>query len=117
MTLDGRRLRASRGLRSELRLDWIETRWTHGEGVTRGYRVLDQVGVPWNDADLDDSGIHVMRVAGVSHHAGDLQSAAFAPGEPVILMPEPDNPHDPFALAVRDLSLVLHAGYVPANRS
>ena len=46
-----------------------------------------------------------------------MQADAFAPGEPVILMPEPDNPHDPFALAVRDLSLTLHAGYVPATRS
>jgi hypothetical protein len=117
MRLAGRRLRASRGLESELRLAWVETAWSHGEGATHGYRVLDQAGVAWSDADLDDAGIHVVRVAGVTHHAADVQADAFAPGEPVILMPEPDNPHDPFALAVRDLSLARHAGYVPATRS
>jgi hypothetical protein len=79
--------------------------------------VLDGAGRPWSDADLDEAGVHVLRVAGVRHHAADLQDDGFAPGEPVILMPEPDNPHDPFALAVRDLSLARHAGYVPATRS
>ena len=117
MRLDGRRLTASRGLVSELRLEWLETPWTHGEGTTRGYRVLDGAGRPWSDADLDDSGVHVLRVAGVTHRIGALQDDAFAPGEPLILMPEPDNPHDPWALGVRDLSLALHAGYVPATRS
>ncbi len=115
--LSGRRLTASRGLVSELRMEWFETAWSHGEGMTRGYRVVDERGAAWSDADLDDSGVHVLRVVGTSHRAEALQADGFAPGEPVILMPEPDNPHDPFALAVLDLSLECQAGYVPATRS
>jgi hypothetical protein len=115
--LAGRELTASRGLYSRLRLDWIETPWTHGDGVTRGYRVLDERDQAWSDADLDDVGIHVLRVMGVSHRRAALQSDGFAPGEPVILMPEPENPHDPWALAVLDLRLEQQAGYVAAVRS
>ncbi len=115
--LSGRRLTASRGLVADLHLEWFETPWTHGDGVTRGYRVLDERGGAWSDPDLEDSGVHVLRVAGASHRAEALQAEGFAPGEPVILMPEPDNPHDPFALAVLDLSLAAQAGYVPATRS
>ncbi|MDP9386191.1 MAG: HIRAN domain-containing protein [Actinomycetota bacterium] len=115
--LSGRRLTASRGLVAELRLEWFEAPWSHGDGATRGYRVVDERGGAWSDADLDDSGVHVLRVAGASHRADALQADGFAPGEPVILMPESDNPHDPFALAVLDLSLAWQAGYVPATRS
>lgn len=115
--LDGRRLTASRGLVSDLRLQWFETPWSHGDGSTRGYQVIDQAGRGWSDADLDEAGIHVLRVVGVTHRVQVLQDAAFAPGEPVILMPEPDNPHDAWALSVRDVGLELHAGYVPAVRS
>jgi len=115
--LSGRRLTASRGLVTELRMEWLESAWTHGDGVTRGYRVVDPEGRPWSDADLDDAGVHVLRVAGVAHRADALQADGFAPGEPVILMPEPDNPHDPYSLAVLDLSLRAQAGYVPATRS
>jgi hypothetical protein len=115
--LAGRRLTASRGLVSELRMTWDETPWSHGEGTTRGYRIVDGAGVAWSDADLDDAGIHVLRVMGVSHRADALQAGGFEPGEPVILMPEPDNPYDRFALAVWDLGLAAQAGYVPATRS
>lgn len=115
--LDGRRLTASRGLISDLRLQWYEAPWTHGDGVTRGYRVLDQDDVVWTDADLDEAGIHVLRVVGVRHRASALQDDAFAPGEPVILMPEPDNVIDVWALGVRDVRGALHVGYVPAVRS
>jgi len=115
--LSGRRLTASRGLVAELRMAWFETPWTHGDGATRGYRVLDEHDRPWTDADLDDAGVHVVRVAGVAHRAEALQGDGFAPGEPVVCMPEPGNPHDRFALAVLDLSLRAQAGYVPATRS
>lgn len=117
MPLSGRRLTASRGLVVELRLEAFASPWTHGDGETRGYRVVDPVGLAWRDDDLDDVGIHVLRVVGTSHRAADLQDDGFAAGEPVILMPEPDNAFDPWALAVRDLSLAWQAGYVPATRS
>lgn len=117
MRLHGRVLTASRGLASELRLEWFETPWTHGDGLTCGYRVVDQAGQVWGDADLEGAGVDALRVVGVSHRSGPLQDAAFAPGEPVILMPEPDNPHDRWALGVRDVGLKLHVGYVAAARS
>ena len=114
--LDGRRLAASRSLAGELRLEWFEATW--GEGMrTRGYRAVDAAGVEWREADLEDVGVLSIRVAGVTHRRAALQAAGFEPGEPAILMPEPDNPHDPFALGVRDLSLAAQAGYVPATRS
>jgi hypothetical protein len=115
--LAGRELVASRGLHARLRLDWTETAWTHGDGLTRGYRVLDERDQAWSDADLDEAGVHVMKVTGVSHRRAALQSPGFDPGEPVILMPEPENPYDPWALAVLDLGLGLQAGYIPAVRS
>jgi hypothetical protein len=114
--LDGRRLAASRALVAPLRLEWFEADW--GEGMrTRGYRVVDAGGAEWREADLEDIGLLSIGVAGVTHRRPSLQSAGFEPGEPVILMPEPDNPHDPFALAVMDLGLAEQAGYVPAVRS
>jgi len=116
-SLSGRRLTASRGLWSELRLEPFEAEWSHGGGETRGYRVLDERGARWSDADLDEAGVHVLRMVGTSHRAGELQADGFAPGEPVILMPEPANPRDPWALAVLDLALGAQAGYVPATRS
>ena len=117
MRLDGRRLTVSRGLAVELRLEWFENPWSHGDGITRGYRVAEPGGAWWRDDDLDEVGLHVLRVAGLGYRREAVQADAFAPGEPVILMPEPDNPHDRFALAVQDLSLTVHAGYVPATRS
>lgn len=117
MQLDGRLLTASRGLVSDLRLQWFESPWSHGDGTTRGYQVVDQVARTWTDVDLGDAGVHVLRVVGVTYRARALQDASFAPGEPVILMPEPDNPHDYWALGVHDVRLTLHAGYVPATRS
>jgi len=117
MRLSGRRLTASRGLVVELSLEAFVSPWTHGEGETRGYRVVDPDGRAWRDDDLDDVGVHVLRVVGASHRARELQDDGFAPGEPVILMPEPDNAFDPWALAVLDLSQRAQAGYVPATRS
>ena len=117
MPLSGRRLTASRGLVVELRLEAFASPWTHGDGETRGYRVVGPDGVAWRDDDLDDVGVHVLRVVGTSHRLADLRDDGFAVGEPVILMPEPDNAFDPWALAVRDLSLARQAGYVPATRS
>ena len=44
-----------------------------------------------------------------------LQDGAFAPGRELALVPEPDNPHDPNAVAVWDAERRLQAGYVPAE--
>jgi hypothetical protein len=54
-------------------------------------------------------------VAGVSYRLDDLQDDAFAPGRPLALVPEPDNPHDSNAIAIWDEARRLKAGYVPAE--
>jgi hypothetical protein len=57
----------------------------------------------------------VVRVAGPRYHGEALQSEAFAPGRPLRLVPEPDNPHDPNAIAVRDAEDRQRVGFVPAE--
>jgi len=54
-------------------------------------------------------------LAGASYRLEALQDDAFAPGRPLALVPEPENPHDPDAIAVWDVDRRLQAGYVPAD--
>lgn len=76
------------------------------------------------DADTDRSishqeltelvpGAFVFNVAGTSHRQDALQGSSFAPGEPIQLIPEPDNPYDRNAVAVWDTNRRRHIGYVP----
>lgn len=66
--------------------------------------------VRWSDERL-----RVVPVAGTSYRAEALQDPAFAPGSGLALVREPDNPHDPNAVAVWDEGRRLQAGYVPAE--
>jgi hypothetical protein len=63
----------------------------------------------------EDPRIRVLPVAGVSYRLDALQDDAFAPGHRLTLLPEPDNEHDPHAIAVWDEGRRLQAGYVPAD--
>ena len=63
----------------------------------------------------DDERVRVIRVAGASYRAEALQDDAFAPGRRLALVPEPDNEHDPDAIAVWDADRRVQAGYVPAE--
>jgi HIRAN domain len=54
-------------------------------------------------------------VAGTSYRGEALQDDAFAPGSELTLVAEPDNEHDPHAIAVWDAAQRLQAGYVPAD--
>jgi hypothetical protein len=63
----------------------------------------------------DDPRIRVVKLAGASYRAEALQDDAFAPGRRLVLVPEPDNEHDPNAVAVYDAEQRLQAGYVPAE--
>lgn len=45
----------------------------------------------------------------------EVQDSSFAPGSRISLVPEPDNPHDPNAVAVYNEQETLQAGYVPAD--
>jgi hypothetical protein len=60
-----------------------------------------------------DSRIRVVPVAGVSYRADALDDASFDPGRPLALVPEPDNEHDPNAVAIWNAERTLQLGYVP----
>ena len=63
----------------------------------------------------DDPRVRVVKLAGVSYRADALQDDAFAPGRRLALVREPENEHDPNAVAVYDAERRLQAGYVPAE--
>ncbi len=92
--------------RSERLRIWLE----RGES---GYRLRDaETGdaLSWRDPRL-----HVVKLAGSSYRLDALQDDAFAPGRRLALVPEPENEHDPNAVAVWDAGRRLQGGYVPAE--
>jgi hypothetical protein len=85
---------------------WLE----RGEA---GYWLRDAASgeaVGWNDERL-----RVVKLAGSSYRLDALQDDAFAPGRRLTLVREPENEHDPNAVAVWDVDRRLQAGYVPAE--
>jgi hypothetical protein len=85
---------------------WLE----RGES---GYWLRDAAtgqALSWKDPRL-----LVIKVAGTSYRTEELQDDAFAPGRRLALVPEPENKHDPDAVAVWDADRRLQAGYVPAT--
>jgi hypothetical protein len=63
----------------------------------------------------DDPRLHVVKLAGASYRPEELQDEAFAPGRRLALVREPDNPHDPNAVAIWDAAQRVQGGYVPAD--
>jgi hypothetical protein len=84
--------------------------WIAGyQPVAAGGRLL-----AGDDPTLTARGLHVVSVAGAArHHADVLDDDAFAPGRPLTLRREPDNPHDPHAISVGDAGGERQAGWVP----
>ena len=62
-----------------------------------------------------DPRIRVIPVAGVSYRADALDNASFDPGRPLALIREPDNEHDPNAVAIWNAERTLQLGYVPRD--
>jgi hypothetical protein len=60
-----------------------------------------------------DPRVRVVHVAGVSYRADALPDESFDPGRRLSLVPEPDNEHDPNAVAIWNESRTLQIGYVP----
>ena len=84
---------------------WLE----RGE---RGYYLRDAESgerVRWEDPRL-----RVVPVAGVSYRVEAAADPSFDPGRRLALVPEPENDHDPNAVAVWNEERTLQAGYVPA---
>jgi hypothetical protein len=76
-----------------------------------GYYLRDaETGEPvrWSDPRL-----RVVPVAGVSFRPGAVVDESFEPGRRLSLVREPDNEHDPNAVAIWNVERTLQAGYVP----
>ena len=90
---------------TRLRL-WLE----RGES---GYHLRDaETGEPvrWSDPRL-----RVVHAAGVSFRPDALTDASFDPGRRLALVPEPENEHDPNAVAIWNEERTLQLGYVPRD--
>ena len=62
-----------------------------------------------------DPRIRVVPVAGVSYRADALGDASFDPGQALALIREPENEHDPNAVAIWNAERTLQLGYVPRD--
>jgi hypothetical protein len=92
-------------LSERLRL-WLE----RGES---GYFLRDAASgepVRWSDPR-----IRVVPVAGVSYRADALDDPSFDPGQPISLVREPENEHDPNAVSIWNAGRTLQLGYVPRD--
>ncbi len=63
------------------------------------------------------AGLDSFTVRGTGYHPGAVKAGKFTPGTPVRLVREPDNPHDPNAIAIYADTGRNKAGYVPAARA
>lgn len=61
----------------------------------------------------EDERIRVVPVAGVTYRPGAVEDAGFDPGRRLALVPEPENEHDPNAVAIWNQERTVQAGYVP----
>jgi hypothetical protein len=83
-----------------------------GEVWVAGYYPVDAAGRFMSRAALEEAGLLVSHVAGAVHRPEALNSGAAAPGRPLRLRAEPDNPHDANAIAVLT-EAGEPVGYVP----
>jgi hypothetical protein len=85
-----------------------------GEVWVAGYHLVDNDGrfLGRDAPELAAAGLIVAGVAGAQHRPDALASEDAAPGRPLALRPEPDNPHDEHAVAVL-LASGAPLGYVP----
>lgn len=78
-----------------------------------GYYLRDAASgepVRWEDPRL-----RVVGVAGVTFRPGNVDDASFDPGRRLALVREPENEHDPNAVAIWNEERTLQAGYVPRD--
>ena len=63
--------------------------------------------------EWEDPRLLVVPVAGVSFRPDAVRDASFDPGRRLALVAEPENEHDPGAVAIWNEERTLQAGYVP----
>lgn len=91
----------------------VENEWESGQGYVV-QRTSDGQKLSWRRLPVSE-GFESLGVAGESHRLDELQSPTFKPGNRLSLVPEPDNPHDPDAIAVWDEHQSFQAGYIPST--
>ena len=96
---------AGAGAESERLRLWLE------KARGGGYRLRDAA--TGEEVRWEDPRIRVVPVAGVSFRPEEVADASFDPGERLALVHEPDNEHDPNAVAIWNEPRTLQAGYVP----
>lgn len=84
-----------------------------------GYALVDDFGrfLRWDAPEITSVDSMICRVAGVSRRTRELQRDEFAPGRPLLLRPEPDNPHDRNAVGVWDEAGQAQVGYLPREKA
>jgi hypothetical protein len=85
--------------------------WLERSRDGRGYHLRDaatEEPVRW-----EDPRIRVVAAAGVSFRPESLEDTSFDPGRRLVLVAEPDNEHDPNAVAIWNVDRTLQLGYVP----
>ena len=100
-------------------VQWDERYWYPEDGGVvwlAGYSVVEPATGAFLARDAPElvaAGLRISGVAGAArHHAGVLGSDAAAPGRALVLRREPDNAHDPNAIAVATAA-GEPLGYVP----
>ncbi len=78
-----------------------------------GYRLRDAA--TGEEVRWEDERLRVVPVAGVSFRAEDVRDGSFDPGQRLALVREPENEHDPNAVAIWNEERTLQAGYVPRD--
>ena len=106
-------------MRIPVDVEFAERYWYPDDGGQvwlSGYQLIDPASGAYVAREapvLAERRLHVAGVAGAGrHHAAALASDALAPGSPLVLRRDADNPHDPNAIAVLAAGGV-QAGWVP----
>jgi hypothetical protein len=101
-------------------VEYEERYWYPEEGGQvwlAGYHVIDRESGRFLARDAPELAARGLRVASVAgagqHHADALLGDAVAPGQPLLLRRDPDNPHDPNAIQVHPAGGGAQVGWVP----
>jgi hypothetical protein len=100
-------------------VEYEERYWYPDDGGVvwiAGYNLIDRDSGRYLAREAPELAARGLLVAGVAgagrHHADALASGGVAPGRPLELRRDPDNPHDPNAIAVHDAG-GRQVGWVP----
>jgi hypothetical protein len=85
--------------------------WLERDRRGAGYHLRDAA--TGDRVEWEDPRVLVVPVAGVSFRPEAVRDPSFDPGRRLALVPEPENEHDPGAVAVWNEERTLQVGYVP----